>query len=1031
MALAEFEDLFEVLRKRQNPFAEGEARWLFRQLLSGAEYLHRRGLGFRDHSLENVLMFYDDTENLVLPKITDPGQAVRLQFDTHGRLKELTIDKLFGKSFRPPEVYNKGTYNPIKVDVFCLGWMLFFTVTKQQPFDRAVASDPFWRLLVKRRYSELLCQRGGEYLSSELCDLLWRMLNLDPKTRPTPKECMCHAWFRGPLVPMDRYRLLEKPPPPTPVSTRAHHPRVIPTTQRPPLPFAIPSARRQPQQPDPSPLSPMSTPTATVRRPPHYAGGSLLFSGSGTTDHGAASTSSSRAVPSTSVAPPPPQPPAVDTVQSNNDVVDDVAKTKKPSEPRCQPTSSCTSQDSSTARTADTSTAAPQGTTVDGESVDGDTTSKVPLPAPPAADTLSSSNPLSVSPKTSEVFYDVPPAGVSAPVKIFPRRSMIKKHAKVRPASPKTSTATTSKSDLIEEESKPTPQTHHGVGPSSSATRARDQNKSSADDGTDPVTTRPMGAPADPSARGMDAGDNDQCAKEECNGIGHTVAVVGRSGVGSGGDLRPSASCASGSTREPSKTESRSRLDFDVASSSPSSRPPLPSPQMSPKPERHSPASGVAPFPRIPLCGSPNWDIRGRGSAIEQCLLPRTHSLTARPSSSNTRVPFLGRRARRGLMDCVPSIEERMLLSPRTTTTRKPCPKDAIQSVPGGSTPLESCCSTPVSLAETRRRHPRTKNSQTEITMPEGLIASRSHSPTNRRKRAPSCHASSTTTVPPLALPQQNNDSSLLPSPPPTMMLNDPCMANDSPATPSCSDGGYQPMTAVVPPPPPAPQRMSIIHRLETKNAKLDSCRHPNGTTPSSLQLLQAVLRRCQEPLDTTEQYRLVREHTAAQQPAGLETRTHLPRHSAVLMGRPSFGGSVPLISPATTRHRHSITFCESGSPMALEETSSGSSSILRVIASPRANAPIIPSQDISPRFAGSHHKTPPRPIAEYLARTYGGPQSYKQPLAHFMLPPQGTPTSAKTNAASSSTALSNMRSVMLLTATTSRLPVLKATELV
>lgn len=89
MPFADFEDLFEVLRKRAVPFIESEARWLFRQLLSGADYLHRRGIGFRDHSLENVLLFLDKETGLIVPRITDPGQAVRFQPDESDCVREL------------------------------------------------------------------------------------------------------------------------------------------------------------------------------------------------------------------------------------------------------------------------------------------------------------------------------------------------------------------------------------------------------------------------------------------------------------------------------------------------------------------------------------------------------------------------------------------------------------------------------------------------------------------------------------------------------------------------------------------------------------------------------------------------------------------------------------------------------------------------------------------------------------------------------------------------------------------------------
>eukprot|EP00917_Polyrhabdina_sp_WS-2016_P026685 GHVP01057187.1.p1 GENE.GHVP01057187.1~~GHVP01057187.1.p1 ORF type:complete len:645 (+),score=55.71 GHVP01057187.1:27-1937(+) len=203
MQKAEYEDLFEVLKKRKTGFAEKEARWLFQQLLSAANYLHTKCIAFRDHSLENVLVFQNAEDGTVIPKITDPGQVVRIVTDVQGRVKGFVPDRLFGKSFRPPEVYSKKPYNPIKIDTFCLGWMLFFAVTKHQPFDRALDTDPQWALLKKKRYSEFMRTKNGSNMSPDLRDLIWKMLEPDPAQRPTVFRCLEHPWFRGPKTPID------------------------------------------------------------------------------------------------------------------------------------------------------------------------------------------------------------------------------------------------------------------------------------------------------------------------------------------------------------------------------------------------------------------------------------------------------------------------------------------------------------------------------------------------------------------------------------------------------------------------------------------------------------------------------------------------------------------------------------------------------------------------------------------------------------------------------------------------------------
>eukprot|EP00923_Selenidium_pygospionis_P000597 GHVN01000967.1.p1 GENE.GHVN01000967.1~~GHVN01000967.1.p1 ORF type:complete len:367 (+),score=67.51 GHVN01000967.1:935-2035(+) len=51
MQHAEYEDLFEVLRKRKQPFSEAEARWLFVQIIDAVLHLHKKGIAFRGRIL--------------------------------------------------------------------------------------------------------------------------------------------------------------------------------------------------------------------------------------------------------------------------------------------------------------------------------------------------------------------------------------------------------------------------------------------------------------------------------------------------------------------------------------------------------------------------------------------------------------------------------------------------------------------------------------------------------------------------------------------------------------------------------------------------------------------------------------------------------------------------------------------------------------------------------------------------------------------------------------------------------------------
>ncbi|PHJ25474.1 pik3r4 kinase-related protein [Cystoisospora suis] len=230
---AEYEDLFEVLKKRKQPFAEAEVRWLCKQLFEAVLELHRRGIGMRDLSLENVLIFRCPKSGLIIPKLTDPGQAVVACPDSAARAQQEAVpeatfcssktssggrctegpvrikpvylppDKIFGKSFRPPEVYRQCRYDPYKVDSFCLGWMVYYLLTKHQLFQRALPSDDNWRLLASKEASdllELLGKKNGAVLSVDSLDFIVQLLEEDPHRRLSVQQALEHPFMTSKTV---------------------------------------------------------------------------------------------------------------------------------------------------------------------------------------------------------------------------------------------------------------------------------------------------------------------------------------------------------------------------------------------------------------------------------------------------------------------------------------------------------------------------------------------------------------------------------------------------------------------------------------------------------------------------------------------------------------------------------------------------------------------------------------------------------------------------------------------------------------
>ncbi|KMZ80679.1 protein kinase domain-containing protein [Plasmodium vivax India VII] len=207
MPFAVHGDLFEVMKRRRRPFTEEEAKYLFYQILLSVKFLHCRKLALRDISLENVLLFENEQNGLIYPVLNDPGQATYFSLDKRNEVSLLECSKIFGKIFRPPEVYERCKYDPTKVDVFCVGYILYFCLTKQELFRCTLAKDMHWNLLKSRRYHELLRDKKGLHLSEPALDFIFRCLEPDFKRRLEVGEALRHPWFRGNFFPVHNQSL--------------------------------------------------------------------------------------------------------------------------------------------------------------------------------------------------------------------------------------------------------------------------------------------------------------------------------------------------------------------------------------------------------------------------------------------------------------------------------------------------------------------------------------------------------------------------------------------------------------------------------------------------------------------------------------------------------------------------------------------------------------------------------------------------------------------------------------------------------
>ena len=186
-------DLFEYLKKTKNGFEEKHTKIIFSKILKAVKSCHDSGICHLDLHLKNII--FDENYE---PRIID--------FSFSQEIKNADESGMFSNwewvTKRCPELLTKKKYNGIKVDIFCLGVILFniatcnfgfnplFTINKNEYyfFIREGKYDKYWAE-VKKELPKI-----SEF-SEEFKNLYVSMVAYDPKKRPTIDEILKSPWL--------------------------------------------------------------------------------------------------------------------------------------------------------------------------------------------------------------------------------------------------------------------------------------------------------------------------------------------------------------------------------------------------------------------------------------------------------------------------------------------------------------------------------------------------------------------------------------------------------------------------------------------------------------------------------------------------------------------------------------------------------------------------------------------------------------------------------------------------------------------
>ncbi|KMQ93264.1 serine threonine-protein kinase grp-like protein [Lasius niger] len=160
-----------------------EAQKYFRQLISGVEYLHSRGVAHRDLKPENLLL--DDSDNL---KISDFGLATIYRMQGKERLLEKKCGTL---PYVAPEVLVR-SYHAEPADVWSCGIIFVALLAGELPWDQPLAECPEYVAWKERKYMSLT---PWKKLDNSSLSLIRKILVDSPSARYKISDIKQHRWF--------------------------------------------------------------------------------------------------------------------------------------------------------------------------------------------------------------------------------------------------------------------------------------------------------------------------------------------------------------------------------------------------------------------------------------------------------------------------------------------------------------------------------------------------------------------------------------------------------------------------------------------------------------------------------------------------------------------------------------------------------------------------------------------------------------------------------------------------------------------
>ncbi|XP_023214764.1 testis-specific serine/threonine-protein kinase 1-like [Centruroides sculpturatus] len=186
MEIAEKGDLFDCIKKH-NFLSENRARKYFYHLVQAVNYLHKNHISHRDLKCENVLITSND-----IVKLTDFSFSRVCINENTGR--KILSETYYGSTaYTAPEVLLGIPYDPMMIDAWSMGCILFIMITGMMPYND---SNPrkMIQYQLERRYP--IPSSLNKQISSQCNKLIFQLLEPDVMKRTTVENVLRSSWFQ-------------------------------------------------------------------------------------------------------------------------------------------------------------------------------------------------------------------------------------------------------------------------------------------------------------------------------------------------------------------------------------------------------------------------------------------------------------------------------------------------------------------------------------------------------------------------------------------------------------------------------------------------------------------------------------------------------------------------------------------------------------------------------------------------------------------------------------------------------------------